>query len=305
MNFKSALLTIVLGVWIYYGSYLYTCQYWQLCGDPPEQPVGQAGKQSTPSPENFKILYQNQVWGEADDFVRFRHSDSLPQISDTLRPLLDSLQTYLRQNPDKTLRITGYYERKERSPNNFPNLGLARAQAFWNFLNQKQILTQTPQFLAEADKGLGPLPNQTWAGGLAVHIIIETPADKKLDVENLPDADQAILEKSHTVYFDLASIAPQPDAEAQRFVLLAKEYLAGHPQARILITGHTDNTGTEDRNMKIGLQRAETLKQELQRVGIPAAKIVTQSAGQSQPLASNENEEGRQKNRRVVVEITD
>ncbi|GAB4398666.1 MAG: hypothetical protein OHK0053_17740 [Microscillaceae bacterium] len=304
MNFKSALLTIVLGFWIYYGAYLYTCQYWQLCGDKSVATRHQGANPALSRPENFKVLYQNQVWGQADDFIRFRYSESHPQISAVLQSFLDSLGQYLQKNPDKTLRITGFYESKEATPQDFLNLGLARAQAFWNVLNQKRNLTQTPQFLAEADKGLRPLPDQMRAGGLVVSIL-ELSANKKLEVDNLPVEDQAILKKSHTVYFDLASISPQPDAEAQRFFVLAKEYLANQTKAKILITGHTDNVGTEDRNEKIGLQRAEVLKQQLLQAGIPASRIITRSVGQTQPLSSNDDEEGRQKNRRVVVEITD
>ncbi len=71
----------------------------------------------------------------------------------------------------------------------------------------------------------------------------------------------------------------------------------------VLITGHTDNIGSEATNIRYGKKRAETLKALLVKRGAPAAQISTDSKGPKEPVASNDTEEGRYQNRRAVITI--
>lgn len=72
---------------------------------------------------------------------------------------------------------------------------------------------------------------------------------------------------------------------------------------KILITGFTDNTGTEKTNLFVGKKRAEFLKSKLIEKGIDKNRIETASEGQAYPVADNETEEGRRLNRRAVITI--
>ncbi len=71
----------------------------------------------------------------------------------------------------------------------------------------------------------------------------------------------------------------------------------------IKLTGHTDNRGKASRNKILGLRRAETIKKILVKKGAPADRVKTESMGESQPFWSNASKAGREKNRRVELEV--
>ena len=73
--------------------------------------------------------------------------------------------------------------------------------------------------------------------------------------------------------------------------------------ASIMVTGHTDNQGSRDTNIKVGQERADFAKNYLIDNGISSSKISSTSLGPDQPIADNTTEEGRAENRRVVITI--
>jgi len=81
------------------------------------------------------------------------------------------------------------------------------------------------------------------------------------------------------------------------------EYLKDNPDLRIEIRGHTDNVGNEGYNKALSTDRAFTVRQYIQEKGIEGNRLTHQGYGSSLPVASNENEEGRAKNRRTEFVI--
>lgn len=71
----------------------------------------------------------------------------------------------------------------------------------------------------------------------------------------------------------------------------------------IEIQGHTDNKGSEDYNMKLGEERAESVRRYMSESGIPLHRIATISYGEDRPIASNRTKDGRSQNRRVVIVV--
>ena len=72
-----------------------------------------------------------------------------------------------------------------------------------------------------------------------------------------------------------------------------------------VVTGYSDNAGSEDANMKISQQRADAAKAYLvERHGIDGARIRTEGRGSAEPVADNSTAEGRSKNRRAVIVVT-
>lgn len=67
----------------------------------------------------------------------------------------------------------------------------------------------------------------------------------------------------------------------------------------VLITGHTDNVGNSTANLALSNERAEAVKQYLIGRNINATRLSTTGKGDSDPIASNDNEEGRTRNRRI------
>ena len=72
---------------------------------------------------------------------------------------------------------------------------------------------------------------------------------------------------------------------------------------KITLTGNTDNIGNDEANVKLGQRRADVIKSFLISNGIIADKIIASSNGEKNPIASNENEVDRAKNRRTELQI--
>ena len=72
---------------------------------------------------------------------------------------------------------------------------------------------------------------------------------------------------------------------------------------KIKVTGHTDNKGSADYNMKLSQKRAEAVRDYLVSIGVDPSKVEITGEGETKPVADNTTEEGRAKNRRVEVDI--
>jgi len=69
------------------------------------------------------------------------------------------------------------------------------------------------------------------------------------------------------------------------------------------IQGHTDSSGSAEYNQRLGLERAEAVRQHLARAGVPLHRMATISYGETAPMADNRSAEGRSLNRRVQVVV--
>jgi outer membrane protein OmpA-like peptidoglycan-associated protein len=70
------------------------------------------------------------------------------------------------------------------------------------------------------------------------------------------------------------------------------------------VTGHTDSTGSAEKNQMLSEQRANTVAQYLRTKGIMDQRIAVAGLGETRPVASNDTPDGRQKNRRVELTLT-
>lgn len=96
------------------------------------------------------------------------------------------------------------------------------------------------------------------------------------------------------------------EIDSSNFALLNKinEAISKFENASIVVSGHTDSTGSDEINMKLSQQRAEKVAQFLAQVGrISPNRIEHKGFGKSRPVASNETDEGRASNRRVEILI--
>ncbi len=112
------------------------------------------------------------------------------------------------------------------------------------------------------------------------------------------DVDKPLVLKN--IYFDTDKSILLPESDTELDKLYA--FLSTR-QLRIRINGHTDNQGTEEHNRMLSAARAKAVRDYLLSKGIGAERIVYTGLGQSQPIAPNITEEGRQLNRRVEVEF--
>jgi outer membrane protein OmpA-like peptidoglycan-associated protein len=79
--------------------------------------------------------------------------------------------------------------------------------------------------------------------------------------------------------------------------------LKKYPESSLLIVGHTDDAGSDSYNQGLSQRRANAAAAFLESQGIARTRIQTSGKGESEPIASNMSDEGRQQNRRVEVAI--
>jgi OOP family OmpA-OmpF porin len=92
-----------------------------------------------------------------------------------------------------------------------------------------------------------------------------------------------------------ATIDPSSNPRLDRVV----EYMTHMTSVRIRIAGHTDNVGNAQRNRALSQTRAEAVRAYLVAHGVDEARVEAVGYGDSQPVASNDTDAGRQQNRRI------
>jgi outer membrane protein OmpA-like peptidoglycan-associated protein len=80
--------------------------------------------------------------------------------------------------------------------------------------------------------------------------------------------------------------------------------MKANPEYQLIIKGHCDIVGTEERNKEVSLGRAENVAKYLIEKGVEADRLTTQSFSYDKPIADNTTAKGRAKNRRVEFEVT-
>ena len=115
-----------------------------------------------------------------------------------------------------------------------------------------------------------------------------------------PMAKPAI--NSYLVFFDFDKSNLTP--EARKIIATAARAIAAGHETKIKVTGHTDTVGTVQYNIKLSFRRANSVEQELIRDGVPAADIVVDGKGKSDPLVPTADGVREPKNRRAVIEFT-
>ena len=83
------------------------------------------------------------------------------------------------------------------------------------------------------------------------------------------------------------------------------QFLLDNPSVSIRITGHTDAVGTDEANQILSEGRANAVRADLIKRGVAKERIEAEGKGEKEPVAPNDTEEGRAKNRRVEFIITD
>lgn len=81
------------------------------------------------------------------------------------------------------------------------------------------------------------------------------------------------------------------------------QYLETNSELNIRIIGHTDNIGSDAANQRLSEGRANAVREALIKRGIAPERLQAEGRGESQPIDTNDTEEGRQNNRRVEIEI--
>ena len=289
------LLTILVGTYFYI-----TCC--SECGtsaveEPPKEAISPAMPEATSYPFAFS---DGDYAYSANDNYNFNasSSDILMPLEASITTGITSLKGFLSENAGKIINITGYFKSDETNNSAYPNLGLARANAVKNHLVSNGISSARintmgklmDDMVAKDDIYLGP-------------ITYSLSGESETAGEELKALYDAIKADPLVLYFDTAEASINLSEQQRQKVANISRYLDKVEDATVNVVGHTDNTGLASTNKRLGLNRADFAKAYLMRNGILDSKINTSSLGQTAPVATNNTEEGRSKNRRTVVTL--
>lgn len=99
--------------------------------------------------------------------------------------------------------------------------------------------------------------------------------------------------------FDKSNLRPQAQTNIQSLAKVLNKY----PDTDIVVEGDTDNIGTAEYNVGLSDRRAQSVSSYLTSLDVSGSRITNLALGETNPVASNNTEEGRQLNRRVEVAI--
>lgn len=276
--------------------------YWFCCraGEPIQE--DEVVRQEITRPENpLQILAADGgLYIKTQDNFNFRQSDYniIRPLSDSITGLIDQLKLYLEGHPESYVVIRGYHAPSEENQSPYPNLGVARANQVKNVFVNRGIKPRQINFYGEQANELVSFED-IYIGPLSISL----SATAEFTPEQLDSIAERLKANPLVIHFDTgeSSILLSPE-ERQKLSDMVK-YLDAREEGSIRITGHTDNTGTPGGNDTLGMKRATFVRNYFVTHGVPESEIEISSLGQREPIADNNSDEGRAKNRRTVITI--
>jgi len=180
----------------------------------------------------------------------------------------------------------------------------------------KEVAQSAVNAVSGATTAAGNAANSAWAA-LGDMVAVKLPDGTTLNapalgvesklVAYLSDGSAVVSEDKwfdfDRLLFDTGSATLQPASQEQLTNIAA--ILKAYPPVKIRIGGYTDNTGDPAANLKLSQDRADSVMAQLTQLGVDPARISAKGYGQDNPIADNSTEEGRQKNRRISLRVTD
>lgn len=228
------------------------------------------------------VLGDNEVIFIFPVLPQAKMNDAIIEFPDSSLATLDSIHFFLQNNPDQMLRVTGMYTVQENTPEGFENLGMARAAYLKEMLGQIGIAPERIQ-TASVMEDLAFNEEGLVADGYRFAFVAA------------PEQVASALDR--VVYFWAAENLIRWDADLLNYTQQATEKLNANPSLKMVLTGHTDYNG----NHLLGMMRAEALKDYFGRYGLDTSRVVLRSEGPDKPVAPNDTQENKAKNRRVEI----
>lgn len=133
----------------------------------------------------------------------------------------------------------------------------------------------------------------------ALNVLEMEPMKQEVDATEMFEA----INKNGFValYINFETAKSEIKPESKPVIDQIYEMLSKNPDLKISIEGHTDNTGIEKSNQTLSEARAKSVMSALVQKGINASRLQSKGWGQSKPIADNNTDEGKAKNRRVEI----
>ena len=222
--------------------------------------------------------------------IDFQWNNALVNTNEGYEAIYDRLASEM--SDDNKLVITGRYFASEAAPDGFTSMGMARATAFRDLLADRissDRITLTDLRLNDADsakEGYFESVDFEWQEG---------DAEEKTEIVQL-SSDEIIIR------FPFSSSTKDADPTVDAYLTTLAERMSQTTE-RVRITGHTDNVGSDGMNMDLSERRAKYIRDLLKDKGITLDRMDVDWKGENEPTSSNDNEEGRHNNRRVVLTV--
>ena len=139
-------------------------------------------------------------------------------------------------------------------------------------------------------------------------VLIDVVETAPMDTDKIAFVDASQMQKDisaqgrvalYGILFDFDKATIRPDSKDTLDQIV--KFLTANPSMKLIVAGHTDLKGGFDYNIDLSRRRAEAVVKTLSTMGIEAARLRAFGAGPAAPVASNESEAGRSKNRRVEL----
>ena len=125
--------------------------------------------------------------------------------------------------------------------------------------------------------------------------------DSRVDVETITDS-KIVGVKTENIHFEFDGVEVPPDSH-ENLKMLGK-FLEDNPDTFAVLAGFSDNAGNEEYNLKLSRMRSQSVKNFiLEQSRIDPDRVILFWYGNTNPVATNDTAEGRQKNRRVEISI--
>jgi outer membrane protein OmpA-like peptidoglycan-associated protein len=186
---------------------------------------------------------------------------------------------------DEILQITGKYTEDEEYNGTLENLGMARAEEIRQNLG---LASEKVQLRGILDTDT--VDNET---------VSEVISFRNIIVNNSIDES---IENRTIIRFPSNSTNKLNDEVVEEYLdKLIRRITKSGEHAKL--TGFSDSDGSVEHNLSLGQRRADVIKDYLVSKGVEDSRVITLSEGEGSPIASNDTEEGKAKNRRTELEI--
>jgi OOP family OmpA-OmpF porin len=151
---------------------------------------------------------------------------------------------------------------------------------------------------------LGAFMDRELPNGATLHIPANGVENRLLDF--IEDRNEAV---SPTTWFSLDRLEFETNASTLRLSSQEQlnniaEIMRAYPQIKVKFGGYTDNTGNPQQNLQLSRERASSAMNQVVALGIDASRLAAEGYGDQYPVADNATAEGRQRNRRVDINVT-
>jgi outer membrane protein OmpA-like peptidoglycan-associated protein len=164
--------------------------------------------------------------------------------------------------------------------------------------------TSPSAMLGSGMTGLGDMTDKSLPGGASIKIPANGVESKLLAF--IEDPSMTVTPDKWFTFdrldFETGSATLKPASQEQLDNVAA--IMKAYPQVSIKIGGYTDNTGAPSANLQLSQARADAAMQQLVEAGVASSRVTTEGFGEQHPVADNATEEGRQRNRRVDMNVT-